>query len=165
MFIWFEELFMSSIFILLEFWHLNHLSRQEFDGCFELLCPQCLNLLEDQKYLMIKRKEKGKECTFQALYMPPLPEDQGKQQNVFELQLNGLKYYHLKGASTVALQHRSRRKHGFYPWVGMILWRRAWQPTPVFLPGESRGQWSLASCSPWGREEWNSTEYTEHSCT
>ena len=28
---------------------------------------------------------------------------------------------------------------GFDPWVGKIPWRRAWQPTPVFLPGESRG--------------------------
>jgi len=25
----------------------------------------------------------------------------------------------------------------FDPWIGKILWRRAWQPTPVFLPGES----------------------------
>ena len=31
----------------------------------------------------------------------------------------------------------------FDPWVGKILWRRAWLPTPVFLPGESQGQWSL----------------------
>ena len=29
---------------------------------------------------------------------------------------------------------------GFDPWVGKIPWRRAWQPTPVFLPGESHGQ-------------------------
>ena len=28
-------------------------------------------------------------------------------------------------------------RHGFDPWVGKIPWRRAWQPTPVFLPGES----------------------------
>ena len=28
-------------------------------------------------------------------------------------------------------------RHGFYLWVGKILWRRAWQCTPVFLPGES----------------------------
>ena len=28
----------------------------------------------------------------------------------------------------------------FDPWVGKIPWRRAWQPTPVFLPGESHGQ-------------------------
>ena len=32
-------------------------------------------------------------------------------------------------------------------------WRRAWQPTPVFLPGESHGQRSLVSYSPWGCKE------------
>jgi len=32
--------------------------------------------------------------------------------------------------------------------VGQICWRRAWQPTPVFLPGESHGQRSLAGYSP-----------------
>ena len=40
----------------------------------------------------------------------------------------------------------------FSPWVGKIPWRRAWQPTPVFLPGESHGQRSLAGCSPWVQE-------------
>ena len=35
------------------------------------------------------------------------------------------------------------RRHGFNPWIGKIPWRRKWQPTPVFLPGESRGQRSL----------------------
>ena len=34
---------------------------------------------------------------------------------------------------------------GFDSWVGKIPWRRAWQPTPVFLPGESHGQRSLAA--------------------
>ena len=37
---------------------------------------------------------------------------------------------------------------GFDPWVGKIPWRRALQPTPVFLPGESHGQRSLAGHSP-----------------
>jgi len=37
----------------------------------------------------------------------------------------------------------------FDPWVGKIPWRRAWQPTPVFLTGESHGQRSLAGYSPW----------------
>ena len=32
---------------------------------------------------------------------------------------------------------------GFDPWVGKIPWERKWQPTPVFLPGESHGQQSL----------------------
>ena len=36
------------------------------------------------------------------------------------------------------------------PWVGKIPWRREWQPTPVFLPGESHGQRSLVCDSPWG---------------
>ena len=39
---------------------------------------------------------------------------------------------------------------GFYPWIGKIPWRRAWQPTPVFLPGESHGQRSLVGYSPLG---------------
>ena len=39
----------------------------------------------------------------------------------------------------------SGRSHGFDPWVGKIPWRRQWQPTPVFLPGESHGQRSLAT--------------------
>ena len=34
------------------------------------------------------------------------------------------------------------------PWVGKIPWRRAWQPTPVFLPGESHGQRSLVGYGP-----------------
>ena len=32
-------------------------------------------------------------------------------------------------------------------------WRRKWQPTPVFLPGEPQGRWSLVGCCLWGREE------------
>ena len=35
-------------------------------------------------------------------------------------------------------------------WVGMIPWRRKWQPTPVLLPGESYGQKKLVGYSPWG---------------
>ena len=38
------------------------------------------------------------------------------------------------------------------PWVRKSLWRREWQPTPVFLPGESHGQRSLPGYSPWGRK-------------
>ena len=42
--------------------------------------------------------------------------------------------------------------------MGKIPWRRKWQPTPVFLPGESRGQRSLAGYSPWGRKKSDRTE-------
>ena len=37
------------------------------------------------------------------------------------------------------------RRCGFDPWVGKIPWRREWQPTPVFLPGEFHGWWSWVS--------------------
>ena len=50
------------------------------------------------------------------------------------------------------------RRHGFDPWVGRIPWRRKWQPTPVFLPGKSHGQRSLAGYSPWGHKELDTTE-------
>ena len=43
-------------------------------------------------------------------------------------------------------------------WVRKIPWRREWQPTPVFLPGEFHGQKSLAVYSPWGCKEWGTTE-------
>ena len=43
------------------------------------------------------------------------------------------------------------RRHRFNPWVGKIPCRRKWQPTPVFLPGESHGQRSLVGYSPRGR--------------
>ena len=39
-------------------------------------------------------------------------------------------------------------------------WRRKWQPTPMFLPGESQGQGSLVGCCLWGRTESDSTEVT-----
>ena len=45
-------------------------------------------------------------------------------------------------------------------WVGKIPWRRKWQATPIFLPGESYGQRSLAGNSPWGCKE---SRVTKHS--
>ena len=39
-------------------------------------------------------------------------------------------------------------------------WRRKWQPTPVFLPGESREWGSLVGCHPWGHTESDTTEAT-----
>ena len=41
---------------------------------------------------------------------------------------------------------------------GSIPWRREWQPTPVFLPGEFHGQRNLAGYSPWGHKESDTTE-------
>ena len=57
-------------------------------------------------------------------------------------------------------QRRRLKRPAFDPYVGKIPWRRAWQPTPVFLPGESHGQRCLAGYSPWGRKELDTTEAT-----
>ena len=55
-------------------------------------------------------------------------------------------------------QCRRLRTPQFDPWVRKISWRRAWQPTPVFLPGESHGQRRLAGYSPLGHKESDMTE-------
>ena len=47
-------------------------------------------------------------------------------------------------------QCRRHKRWGFDSRVGKIPWRRAWQPTPVFLPGKAHGQRSLVGYSPWG---------------
>ena len=49
------------------------------------------------------------------------------------------------------------------PWVTKIPWRRAWQPTAVFLPEESQGQGCLTGCSPWGHKESDMTATSTHS--
>ena len=45
-----------------------------------------------------------------------------------------------------------------HPWIWKILWRREWQLTPIFLPGESHGQRSLAGYRPWDLKESDMTE-------
>ena len=47
----------------------------------------------------------------------------------------------------------------FNPWVRKIPWRKEWLPSPVFLPGELHGQWSLASYSPMGCKELDTAEW------
>ena len=62
------------------------------------------------------------------------------------------------------------RRPGFDLWVRKIPWRRAWQPTPVFFPGESHGQRSPAGYSPRGRKEsdqlfyWVTNPFTFQDC-
>ena len=53
----------------------------------------------------------------------------------------------------------------FDPWVRKIPWRRKWQPTPVFLPGESYGQRSLGGYRPWNCKESDTTECLTLRCS
>ena len=52
------------------------------------------------------------------------------------------------------------RRPEFNSWVGKIPWRREWQPTPVFLPGESQGRGSLVGCRLRYHTELDTTEAT-----
>ena len=47
-------------------------------------------------------------------------------------------------------QCRRHKRQGFDSWVRNITWKRKWQPTPAFLPGEFQGQRSPPGYSPWG---------------
>ena len=55
----------------------------------------------------------------------------------------------------------TERLHFHFSLFTFMHWRRKWQPTPVFLPGESQGWGSLVGCHLWGRTESDTTEATE----
>ena len=61
-------------------------------------------------------------------------------------------------------QCRRHKRCGFNPWVGKIPWRRKWEPTPVFLPGEFLGQRSLVGYSPRGCKGSDTTEQLSTLC-
>ena len=64
-------------------------------------------------------------------------------------------------AQTVRVCLQGRRP-GFDPWVGKIPWRREWQPTLVFLPGNSHGWGSRAGPNLWSCKESDTTERLTH---
>ena len=64
-----------------------------------------------------------------------------------------------------ACQCRRHNRYGFDPQIGKIPCRRARQPTPVFLPGESHKQRRLAGYSPQGCRESNMNEASQHTHT
>ena len=64
-----------------------------------------------------------------------------------------------------ACECKRRKRWGLGSWVREIPWRRAWQPTPGFLPGESHGQKRLAGYSLWGHKQSDTTEAMIHTQT
>ena len=61
-------------------------------------------------------------------------------------------------------QYRRRKSYRFNPWIRKIPWRRAWQPIPIFLPGESHGQRSLLGYTDHSIAESYMTEVNSHAC-
>ena len=64
------------------------------------------------------------------------------------------------GGEGPTCQHRRLKRCGFDPWVRKLSWRREWHPTPVFLPGKSHGQRSLAGYHPWSHKELDMAYHT-----
>ena len=64
----------------------------------------------------------------EILHLVPLLRKQGGKKRIFTGGASG---------KEPACQQRRLKRCGFNPWIEKISWRRAWQPTPVFLPGES----------------------------
>ena len=83
-------------------------------------------------------------------------------QNQLRQSLSYNKVLNIPGGSDGQESARNVGDQGSAPWVRKIRWRRKWQPTAVFLPGESQGQWSLVGYSPQGREGSDRTEVIEH---
>jgi len=59
-------------------------------------------------------------------------------------------------------QCRRCKRHKFNPWIQKMPWRRACQPTTIFLPGKFHGQRTLASYNPQGGKESDTTKTTQH---
>ena len=62
------------------------------------------------------------------------------------------------GGKDFTCQCRRHKRGWLHPWVGKTPWRRKWQTSPIFLPGKSHEQRSLAGYSPWGHKESDTTE-------
>ena len=102
-------------------------------------------------------ERRGCQCALSA-YRVNIPVTQAIFKNSQALTSQG--FPHGSSGKEPACQCRRRTVHEFNSWVRKIPSRRAWQPTPVFLPGESQGHKNLVGYSPWGHKELDTTEVT-----
>ena len=116
-------------------------------------CPAFLQLHELQPTRVLSPwkfpgKNIGVRCHFLLQVIFPI---QGSNLHFLHWQADSLPLSHLRSTGRYT---RCR----FDPWVGKSTWRRKWQPTPIFLTGESHGQRSLVGYSLWGQKESDTTE-------
>ena len=97
-------------------------------------------------------------CLFTFCYFPNHPLGEG---NGTPLQYSCLENPMDGGAWWAAVHGVSKSRTRLSDFIFTFMhWRRKWQPTPVFLPGESQGWGSLVGCRLWGRTESDTTEAT-----
>ena len=105
-------------------------------------CPICHHHIHTRASLVAQRVKKPPARIHADIWQ--------NQYNIVKLKINLKKYINLKLKKR---NHLQCRRAGFSSWVGKIPWRRACQPTSVFLPGEFHRQRSLAGYTPWGHKE------------
>ena len=108
-------------------------------------------------YLGINLPQEAKDL-YSENYQIPMKEGNGTPLQYFCLEnpMDG-------GAWWAAVHGVARVRHDWATSLSLFTfmhWRRKWQPTPVFLPGESQGWGSLVGCRLWGRTESDTTEAT-----
>ena len=134
-------------------------SKQQATGASGNKC--CLNCLKGQLRVSVFYPWWPTECFHQKRWKI-YKHDLGRMIMNLILELVGLGYWPKEAklggkykdiwaswvVPVVKYPCRRRKRSGFDPWVGKMPWRKACQPTPVFLPGESHGERSLADYSP-----------------
>ena len=106
---------------------------------------------------MGENKQISQVGEFQMICRGAPPSRRGRLIPLIKLRLGASQFF--TSGKEPSCQCRRHERPGFSPWVGKIPWKRAWQPTPVFLPGESHGQRSLVGYSPQDLKEANMNEW------
>ena len=98
-----------------------------------------------------------------VLVVKNLPADIGGESNGTPLQYSCLENPMDRGAWKAAVHGVAEGRHNWATSLSLFTfthWRRRWQPTPMFLPGESQGRGSLVGCHLWDHTELDMTEAT-----
>ena len=120
------------------------------------VCEILINLLPKKISLKLLSGTQRHVSIIQLIFLPQitLQLNQPIQQMGFPSDVSG---------KEPTCQFRRHKNHRFNPWAWKVPWSRAWQPTLVFLPGESHRQRSLAGYDPQVHKELDMTKVTQHS--
>ena len=99
-----------------------------------------------------------KKIKLRSVHYSQSPAWHGPERQWTQLSSMGSSHAHLSIVQQVSLE--PKEMDDIIRVLYIVCWRRKWQPTPVFLPGESQGQRSLVGCCPWDPTESDTTEAT-----
>ena len=112
--------------------------------------------------IILKKRKKPTQETEDGKWCEDGGRNVAKSQRMLEVSRNWKRKVTESHPEPLEEAMQERKRCWFNNWVGKIPWWRAWQPTPVFLPGKFHGQRSLAGYSPQGHKL---SVMTERACT